>query len=71
MEILVTRANKSKYISPGHYRTLEGNEVIIIKVISNRAYGHLVDCRDSTWWYADSGEHGLYPSDDLIEKIKS
>jgi hypothetical protein len=57
-------------IVPGTYLTKECCTVIITSVINTRAYGHLVDCRDTTWWYATSGEHGVYTPDDIIEQIK-
>jgi hypothetical protein len=58
-----------KFIVLGRYRTAEGREVIITRIVDNRAYGKHTDSDDSTWWYANSGEHGLYTPDDLVEKI--
>ena len=62
-------AHKLRPLSPGFYRTVEGQEVIITKVIGMRAYGRMIDSRDTTWWYSDSGEHGLYTPDDLTERL--
>ncbi len=60
---------KSKYITVGSYQTLDGRTVIIDRVDGIHAFGRFVGSVDGTWWYADTGQHGLYPDDDLISKL--
>lgn len=54
-------------IEVGTYRTVEGRDVRICRVENGRAFGYAIDApTNTTWWYADTGEHGIYTPDDLI-----
>lgn len=55
-------------ITTGRYLSANHETFIIVEVGDQRAYGHRQGSADMTWWYA-SGEHGLYPEDDLVKKL--
>lgn len=67
----MTKCRKPRHIvrTPGVYRTKDGDQVRITRIVGGRAYGCFPNSADSTWWYADTGEHGLYTPDDLIERL--
>jgi len=60
---------KISSIRVGIYCTLDGRHVNIDRIDGLRAFGRFIASTDSTWWYVDTGQHGLYPEDDLIRKV--
>jgi hypothetical protein len=55
-------------ITTGRYLSKNHEIFFITEVGDRRVYGHRQGSADMTWWYA-TGEHALYPEDDLVEKL--
>lgn len=53
----------------GRYRTRNQQIAVITKIDGDRAYGTIPGEIDGTWWYTNSGQHALWPLDDLLEQL--
>lgn len=53
----------------GRYRTRDQQVAVVKKIEKDRAYGTIPGEIETTWWYALSGEHAVWPLDDLVERL--